>query len=218
VADPIRVVIADDHPIFRHGLRRIIESDAQLTVVAEAAEGEEALRAIETEHPAVAVLDLTMPGKDGFAVARAVREAGLAVTIVFLTMHKDEHYLRAALDVGAKGYVSKESAAQEIRSCIKAVAAGQVYVSPTLSSLLIRRMEESEAFVRANPTIAELTPSERRILKLIAQGLTSRAIAELLNVGVRTVEHHRRNMATKLGLQGSHALVKFAIKHQSDLT
>jgi DNA-binding NarL/FixJ family response regulator len=217
VPDPIRVVIADDHPIFRHGLRMIIDGDSQLEVVAEAANGEEAFRAIETEKPAVAVLDLTMPDKDGFEVARAVREAGLDVTIVFLTMHKDEHYLRAALDVGAKGYVPKDSAALEIRSCIKAVAVGQEYVSPTLSSVLIRRLEGTETFAREHPAIEQLTPSERRVLKLIAEGLTSRAIAGRLKVGVRTVEHHRQNIANKLGLQGSHALVKFAIKHQTEL-
>ncbi len=217
MADPIRVLIADDHPIFRHGLRRIVETDPQLVVVAEAGNGDEALRAMQDEQPAVAVLDLTMPGKDGFEVARAVREAGLSVTIVFLTMHKDEHYLRAALEVGAKGYVPKDSAVLEIRSCIRAVAAGQLYVSSTLSGLLVRRLEQASDFERATPALAQLTPNERRILSLVARGLTSRAIAEQLNVSPRTIEHHRQNIAAKLGLQGSHALVKFAVMHASEL-
>jgi DNA-binding NarL/FixJ family response regulator len=217
MADPIRVVIADDHPIFRQGLRQVIEADPQIEVVAEAIDGDEALRRITTERPDVAVLDLAMPGKNGLDVARAVREARLSVAIVFLTMHKDEHYLRSALDVGARGYVPKDGAVLEIGSCIRAVAAGQVYISPTLSALLVRRLQDTEAFTRSHPAIDQLTPQERRILKLIAQGSTSREIAGVLNMGVRTVEHHRLNIATKLGLRGSHALVKFAVKHESEL-
>jgi DNA-binding NarL/FixJ family response regulator len=217
MSDPIRIVIADDHPIFRHGLRKIIEADAQLVVVAEASDGDEVLHAMRTHQPAVVVLDLTMPGKDGFDVARALRDERLPVQIVVLTMHKDEHYLRAALDLGAKGYVPKDSAVLEIRACIKAVAAGQMYVSPTLTSLLVRRLQDAETLARENPAIEQLTANERRILKLIGQGLTSRAIAEVLLLSPRTIEHHRQTIATKLGLQGSHALVRFAAKHASEL-
>ncbi len=212
-----RVLIADDHPIFRHGLRQIIESDARLAVVAEASDGEQALLALEETRPDVAVLDLTMPLKDGFAVARAARAARVETALVFLTMHKDEHYLSAALEIGARGYVLKDTAVTEIVSCIKTVAAGQDYISAALSSLLLRRRRDADTLAREHPVLDQLTPSERRILKMIAQGLTSRAIADALNIGVRTVEHHRNNMATKLGLQGSHALVKFAVKHAAEL-
>lgn len=217
MSDVIHVVIADDHPIFRHGLRQIIETDAQLVVVAEASDGEQACRALGELRPAVAVLDLTMPLKDGFEVARAARDARLPTALVFLTMHKDEHYLKAALEVGVKGYVLKDSAVSEIVGCIRAVAAGQEYVSPALSSLLIRRSKDADTLARERPVLDQLTPTERRILKLIAQGLTSRVIADSLSIGVRTVEHHRNNVAAKLGLQGSHALVKFAVKHESQL-
>jgi DNA-binding NarL/FixJ family response regulator len=215
--DVIQVIIVDDHPIFRRGLREIIESDPQLTVVAEASDGEQALRVLTEWRPAVAVLDLTMPIKDGFEVARAARAAQLPTALVFLTMHKDQHYLDAALDMGAKGYVLKDSAVSEIVGAIKAAAAGHDFVSPALSSLLIRRRRDADALARDRPALEQLTPAERRILKLIAQGLTSRAIADTLNIGVRTVEHHRNNVAAKLGLQGSHALVKFAVKHESQL-
>ncbi|MPY89696.1 MAG: response regulator [Luteitalea sp.] len=217
MSDVIRVVIADDHPIFRHGLRQIIEADPHLTVVAEASDGQQAYRALAELGPAVAVLDLTMPLKDGFEVARAARDARLPTALVFLTMHKDEHYLKAALEVGAKGYVLKDSAVSEIVGCIRAVAAGQEYISPALSSLLIRRSKDADMLARERPVLDRLTPTERRILKLIAHGLTSRAIADSLNIGLRTVEHHRNNVAAKLGLQGSHALVKFAVKHESQL-
>lgn len=131
MSDPIRVVIADDYAIFRRGLRLVIEADPQIAVVAEAEDGDKALRLITREQPDVAVLDVTMPGLNGFEVAHAVRDAGLSVAIVFLTMHKDEHYRRAALKVGAKGYVPKDAVVLEIARCIKAVAAGQSWHTMT---------------------------------------------------------------------------------------
>lgn len=213
----VSVLIADDHPIFRQGLRQIIETDRQLKVVAEAADGEQAFAHLRELRPDVAVLDLTMPLKDGFAVARAAREAHLPAALVFLTMHRDEHYLNAALDLGVRGYVLKDSAATEIVSCIKSVADGQDYISPALSSFLLRRGTRAVALTEQQPALAALTPAERRILKLIAEGQTSREIAAALNIGVRTVEHHRNNMAVKLELRGSHALVKFAVKHGREL-
>jgi DNA-binding NarL/FixJ family response regulator len=213
----VNVLIADDHPIFRQGLRRIIETEPQLKVVFEAADGEQALQWLLGAGADVAVLDLTMPVKDGFAVARAVREQRLQVPLVLLTMHKDEPYLNAALDLGVRGYVVKDSATTEIVNCIQAVIAGQEYVSPTLSSFLIRRSRNAAALAEQKPALTQLTPTERRVLKLIAEGQTSREIAAQLNIGVRTVEHHRNNIALKLELRGSHALLKFAVQHHSEL-
>jgi len=215
--DLIRILIADDHPVFRQGLRQIIETDPQLKVSAEAADGEQALARLQDTPVDVAMLDLTMPLKDGFAVARAARELRLAVPLVFLTMHKDEHYLHAALDLGVIGYVLKDSAITEIVSCLKAVVAGQDYISPALSSFLIRRSNRAASLAAAKPALEQLTPAERHILKLIAEGQTSRTIAAELGIGIRTVEHHRNNITTKLELHGSHALIKFALQHQAEL-
>jgi DNA-binding NarL/FixJ family response regulator len=217
MASEIRVLIADDHPIFRQGLRLIIEAQRDLAVVAEASDGAQALECLQNDDVSVAVLDVTMPFKDGFAVAREVRERRLAVALVFLTMHKDEHYLNAALDLDVRGYVLKDNATTEIVDCVRAVAAGGEYISPTLSSFLIRRRRRATNLAEQKPALAQLTAVERRILRLIADGLTSREIAEQLGIGLRTVEHHRNNVAVKLELRGSHALTKFALKHQSDL-
>ena len=217
MAPDVRVLIADDHPIFRQGLRHIIEGHHGFAVVGEAVDGAQALDRLQQGDVTVAVLDVTMPVQDGFAVARQVRERRLPAALVFLTMHKDEHYLNAALDLGVRGYVLKDTASTEIVDCIRVVAAGDEYISPTLSSFLIRRRSRASRLAEQKPALDQLTPAERRILTLIADGLTSREIAAQLGIGVRTVEHHRNNVAVKLELRGSHALTKFAIKHQSDL-
>jgi DNA-binding NarL/FixJ family response regulator len=213
----IRILIADDHPLYRQGLRQAIEAQPGLTVVGEAADGDRALERLREGDIAIAVLDVTMPVKDGFAVAREVSEHRLAAALVFLTMHRDEHYLNAALDLGVRGYVLKDNATTEIVDCVRTVAGGGEYISPTLSSFLIRRRARAATLAEQKPALEQLTDAERRILRLVADGMTSREIAGQLGIGVRTVEHHRNNVAVKLALRGTHALTKFALKHQSDL-
>ena len=212
----ITIVLADDHPIFRNGLRQVVENEAGLRVVAEAANGREVLDLIRLHAPAVAVLDLDMPELDGFDVARRVRELGLPVRIVILTMHKDEMHFNQAIDLGVSGYLVKDDAASEVAECVRTVARGREYISPEVSSYLLarsRRAERSEK--RAG--IAELTPAERRVLLMLADLKTTKEIAAELGVSPRTVDNHRAHMCSKLELQGSHALVKFAIRHKGDL-
>jgi len=213
----IRILIADDHPIFRQGLRQVIEKDSFLKVVAEAEDGEAALSQIEEQKPEIAILDIDMPNQDGFAVARRIRENRKPVSVIFLTMHKDEMHFNEALDLGVSGYLLKDNAAADVVNCIRAVAGGENYISPALSTHLLNRSRRAKAFLQGQPGLSELTPTERRILLLLAEYKTSKEIATELCVSVRTIENHRANICTKLDLHGTHALVKFAILHKSEL-
>lgn len=213
----ITVFIADDHPIFRQGLKMIIEKDKQLKVVGEADDGAAALEDLRPSRAQIAILDVDMPNKDGFEVVREMQRQRIRVEVVFLTMHKDERFLNAALDLGVKGYVLKDSAVTEIVDCIRSVAAGRDYISPQLSSFLIDRHRQGTQLADARPQLEQLSPTERRVLQLIGQYKTSKEIAGELLISVRTVEHHRANIAEKLELKGSHVLLKFAVEHLSEI-
>jgi DNA-binding NarL/FixJ family response regulator len=213
MADIVRVVLADDHPIYRQGLKQIIAADRRLAIVGEAGDGRAALEQIQALKPDVAVLDIDMPDLDGFDLARAIRDRRLATRVVFLTLHKDERFLNAALDTGVAGYVVKDGAVTEIVECITAVASGRHWVSPALSTHLVHRSRRAEDRAASVPGLAALTPVERRILGLLAEFKTTREIADLLCVSPRTVDHHRANMAEKLMLRGPHALTRFAVEH-----
>jgi len=213
----IRILIADDHPIFRQGLRQVIEKDSRLKIIAEADDGDTALEQIRQHRPDIALLDIDMPSRDGFAVLRSMREQRLEVEVIFLTMHKDEMHFNEALNIGAKGYVLKDSAAADVVNCIKAVAAGQNYISPALSTHLLNRSRRASELVEQQSGLSDLTGAERRVLALLADLKTNKEIASQLGVSVRTIENHRANICVKLDLRGAHALVKFAVQHKSEL-
>lgn len=212
--DVITIMIADDHPIVRQGLRQVIEEDRRLRVVAEAGNGGEAVAAVEEHSPDVTLLDVDMPGMNGFDAARAIREKNLKTEIVFLTMHRDEDIFNEAIDLGAKGYVLKDSALTDIIECVKTVAASGHYASHAVTSFLIDRTRRALGVVEKQPSINDLTPTELRVLKLIAENLTTKEIGEQLFISPRTVEKHRENICQKLGLQGSHSLLKFALSQK----
>jgi DNA-binding NarL/FixJ family response regulator len=213
----IRVVIADDHPVVRRGLRQTIEGDPILRVVAEAGDGQAALAQIRELKPAIAVLDVDMPRLDGLCVAREIRKQRLPVEIVFLTIHDEEDLFHAAMDLGSKGYLLKDSALTEIVQALRAVADGNYYVTPSLTAYLVDRRSRAQTFVSETPRLADLTPTERRILGMVADGQSSKSIAEELFIHYRTVENHRTNICQKLGLQGHNALFKFALQHKAEL-
>lgn len=212
----ITILIADDHPIFRSGLRTIIEADAELNIIVEVSDGEEALLKLRELQPQVAVLDVDMPKKDGFEVASLIKKENLSTAIIFLTMYKEERFFNAALDVGVKGYVIKDSAVSEIINAIRAVASGQNFISPTLSTLLMNRLNRAELSKGQSP-LGMLTTSEHRVLKLVAESKSNKQIADELFVSIRTVEHHRSNICSKLNLEGKNALLTFALTHKSEL-
>ena len=213
-----KVLIADDHEIFRRGLLDALKDEPSLRVVGEAADGDRALKLAEELQPDVAVLDIKMPKADGLEVARRLRESGRPVEVVVLTMYDDEEMFNEALDRGVKGYVLKDSAATEIIVAIKSVLAGRHYFSPAVSSLLVNRAADRDVFLREHPGLKELTPAEWRVLRLVAERRTSKEIADLLGVSFRTVENQRASISSKLDIKGSNSLLTFAVANKSRLS
>lgn len=202
----VRVLIADDHPLFRQGLRAALERRG-ISVVAEVSDGREAIAQIHALRPAVAILDLSMPGLDGLEVLAQARTWPWAPAFVVLTMH--DAYAARARELGALGYVLKEDAASQIVDCVERVAEGRAFVSPSIAA---------SAGERAAPgTLEMLSDAERRVLRLVGQHMTSREIAGVLHISQRTVQNHRANMCRKLGLSGSQALLKLALASQPAL-
>ena len=214
----IRVVIADDHPVYRRGLGVVIAADPALKIVAEAEDGDAALARVREEEPDVAVLDVDMPHKGGFEVVREMRPLNLRTAVIFLTMYKDEGLFNTAMDLDVKGYILKDSAVADIVAGIKAVAAGQNYISSPLATYLVNRGRRRTALVEHKPSLNDLTPAERRVLRLTAENKTSREIAAELFISPRTVERHRLNIAAKLDLHGSNALIRFALENKHQLS
>lgn len=211
----LRVLIADDHPLSRAGLRQMIESKSDFEVVAEVDDGETALEVIRKLKPEIAVLDISMPKMDGLAVAHVLQEESSPVKIVFLTMYREQPIFDRAIEVGAGGYVLKDGAANDIVSCLNAVAAGGHYISPELTTYLVKRTQKSNLANRQG--LETLSTTERRVLRLLADYKTSKQIADELFISRRTVENHRSNICQKLDIHGSHALMKFALEHKDSL-
>jgi len=213
MTEPVTVVVAEDHPVFRKGLTDVLAAAPEFRIVGEAGDGEAALDLVRRHRPRVALLDIDMPRASGLVVAEAVRREGLGAALVMLTMHRDAALFRRALDLGATGYLLKDSAVIDIVACLRMVAAGRAWISPALSSdLLDRRASEP---LPELAFLAELTPAERRVLRLIARGHTSAAIAEQTGTSPKTVENHRLHICRKLDLHGPQALLRFAMERKT---
>jgi DNA-binding NarL/FixJ family response regulator len=215
--DDIRILIADDHPVLRMGLKQVIEADPRLRVVGDVGDGEAAVEQIAAQRPDVAVLDVDMPKLDGFGVARELQRRRLTTAIIFLTLHANEDVFNEAMELGARGYILKESALTGIVEGIKTVAAGKPYVTPALTGLLLGHRDRARALTASQPGLDALTPTERRVLQLVAGGHSSKEIAAQLFVHYRTIENHRVSIAQKLGLEGHNAVLKFALRHRGEL-
>jgi DNA-binding NarL/FixJ family response regulator len=210
--ESIRILIADDHPIFRKGLVNLIEATPGMEVVAEAENGEQLLRLIDLYQPHVVVLDVNMPKIDGLTAATKIRFSYPDVKLVMLTMRNEEDVFNEAMDIGVNGYILKENAVEDVINSIEAVAAGQTYLSPAVSGLLVQRSYQMQK--KLPEFVHALTDTELRIFKLVGQSKTSKEISEQLFISIKTVENHRTNICKKLNLKGKNSLLKFALEHK----
>jgi DNA-binding NarL/FixJ family response regulator len=215
--DKTRIVIVDDHPIFRRGLKEIIESDRQFVVAGEAGDGETALQQIKSFRPDVAVVDLHLPKMGGLQLVRAARSLSHPPAVIVLTMHGEEGAFNEAMDSGAQGYILKDNAIADVLVGLKAVAAGGVFISPSVAHFLSRRHQRASALKEEKRGLATLTPTERRVLRLVAENKTNKEIGRELFISHRTVETHRSHICEKLELSGNRALLKFAFDHKSEV-
>ncbi len=215
MTNEIRLVVADDHPIVRQGLCQILEQNSGLKILADVGDGQKALECVKSLAPDILLTDIDMPGLNGFEVARKLAELNLPVGIVFLTVHCEEEFFNEAVALGAKGYVLKDSAVTDIVAAIRAVAAGQNYVSAAMTAYLFNQKRGANPAQRSQ--LEDLTPTERQIVKLIADYKTSKEIAAELFISPHTVQTHRKNICIKLHLEGNHALMKFALEHKARL-
>jgi two-component system response regulator NreC len=210
----IRVLLADDHTIVREGVRLCLEAMGDIEVVAEAEDGQAAVQLAHQLRPDVAVVDLTMPRLSGVEAIRQIKRDHPEIEVVVLSVHDSEPYVVQALRAGAAGYVLKRNAATELAAAIRAAHDGQAYLHPSIARRVIddylSRIHASED-VAAEPH-ERLTPREREVLQLAAEGHSTRVIAGLLFLSAKTVEHHRASLMTKLGLHGQTELVKYAIR------
>jgi DNA-binding NarL/FixJ family response regulator len=206
----VKVLLADDHAIMREGLRAILDKRADVTVVAEAADGHEAVGLAKSMKPEVVVMDVTMPNLNGVEATRQIMAASPDTKVIGLSMNSDPRYVIAMFSAGASGYILKNAASEELMRAIDAVLEGQKYVSPLVGEVVVTSAVESSRLRLVEKT--ELSAREREVLQLLAEGATSKEIATRLGVATSTVESHRRQIAEKLGLRSVAELTKYAIR------
>jgi DNA-binding NarL/FixJ family response regulator len=211
----ITILIADDHPMFRDGVKQALSHDVSLKVVAVASDGEQALQLVKEHSPDVAVLDMNMPKMTGLSVLKELKKSDSKTEVVFLTMFDDEDILNEAMDLGVKAYIVKESASVDIVNAVHAAHEGRYYISPSLTGKVVRRKEKKELFASSHPRLQSLTEQERRILKMIASSKSSKEIAETLFLSQKTIDNYRFKISEKLGLSGSYSLLKFALENKT---
>ncbi len=206
----VSILIVDDHGVLRAGLRALLNAEEDFQVVGEAASGQEAVRLATRLRPDVVLMDISLPDMDGLEVTRLLVQQLLGVCVLLLTVHEDEALVREALQAGAAGYVVKRAVESELIDAIRAVAAGHLYIHPSLTRAVLNGGRAAP--VSSLPAEC-LTAREIEVLRLLAQGYTNRQIAELLKLSIRTVESHRANLRAKLDLDSRVDLVRYATRH-----
>jgi DNA-binding NarL/FixJ family response regulator len=209
----IRVIVADDHHLVRQGIRALLEKADDIKVVGEAADGQEAVELVERLTPNVLVMDMAMPRLSGNQAIGRVRALGVATQVVILSMYSDETLVRQALRNGAKGYLLKRSVTEELLLAIRAASRGEIYLSPAISRSIVADLLTLQTDADASSPFERLTSREREVLQLISEGHTNKAIAQVLQVSVKTVEKHRANLMSKLNVHDLAGLIRVAIKH-----
>ncbi|MFH1155281.1 MAG: response regulator transcription factor [Pseudomonadota bacterium] len=207
----IRVLLADDHKIVREGLRRIIEESGDMEVVAEASDGNEAIQKVLKIKPDVAVIDISMPGMDGLEVVSRLRDYAPDIPVLILTMHDEEQYVVKAVESGAMGYVTKQSAPEQLVDAVKKVCAGGRYLTEKASEALALRIVKGDRFKSAPES---LSTRELQVLRKLAMGHTNHEIAESYHISVKTVDTYRARILKKLNLRNNAELSRFAIKNR----
>lgn len=207
----MRVLLADDHPIVRAGVRLLLENETDIEIVGEADNGLKAVDMAQKMQPDVVIMDISMPDLDGFEATRRITQTCPNTRVLVLTMYDSEEHFFEILRAGAAGYVPKKAAPTDLISALRSVHSGGVFIYPTVARSLVNDyLRCAEAGER--DSLNSLTDRERQVLRMIAEGMSNRAIAEALVLSVKTVEHHRANIMEKLGLHSRTALVKYAIR------
>jgi len=206
VAGRVSVVLGDDHPLVRHGVRRLLEGE-EFDVLAEASDGLEVLGLAERHRPDVVLLDLSMPVMNGIAAVRELARVSPATKVIILTMHTEEHYILEALRAGVKGCVSKTQAPEHLLQAIREVCRGGVYLSPSVSGVVVQGY-----LAKSETPYDPLTDRERQVLQLIAEGKTTKEVAVILGVSVKTAESHRSSLMSKIDVHSTAEVVRYAIR------
>lgn len=209
---PVRVLLVDDHAVLRAGLRALLETQADIRVVGEAATGEEGVARARGLRPDVVLMDLVMPGAGGLEATRQIAALGTGARVLVLTVHAEEEFLLPVLDAGASGYLTKESAGDGVIEAIRAVARGEVFLSPSAARTLTRRFRGPQGPGAAEDPLEPLSDREREVLALTAEGFTSGEIGERLRISPKTVDTYRQRLAEKLDLHHRSELVRFALR------
>lgn len=207
-----RILIADNHTLFLQGLRGLVEQQSDFEVVGEACDGREAVQRTRVLRPDVVLMDVVMPGLNGFDATRMIREETPGTRVLALSMHVDKRYVLGMLDAGAAGYVPKDASFDEVARAIRAVAAGHGYLAPSIAGLVVEGYARRTSTSGPTPTTSALSQREREVLQLLAEGSTARQVARRLHISVKTVETHRRNLLGKLQLDTVADLVRYAIR------
>jgi DNA-binding NarL/FixJ family response regulator len=203
---PTRIVLADDHVLVREGLKTLLERE-HFQVTAEASDGQEAVKLVETHHPDIAILDISMPTLNGIEAARGIARSSPKTKVILLTQHEEEQYIHEALEAGVKGYVLKNQVANDLIQAIRQVGRGEFYLSPGISRAVM------EAFRNKSERPADpLTARERQVLQLIAEGKSTKDTASVLGISVKTAESHRMRLMQKLDIHETASLVRYAVR------